>query len=76
MDAKDVESLIVRYYYVPTSEFDEIYMNRDVYKALRQAIASSVYLDLHDDEKAICTIKEWRNTVKPLYFKDHMTLMM
>ncbi len=44
--------LIVKYYYVPTSEFDEIYMNRDVYKALRQAISSSTYLDLHDEKKS------------------------
>ena len=44
--------LIVKYYYVPTSEFNEIYMNRDVYKALRQAISSSTYLDLHDEKKS------------------------
>ena len=55
MDATESEPprvLIVKYYYVPTSDFDEIYMNRDVYKALRQAIASSTYLDLHDEQKS------------------------
>ena len=45
-------SLVVRYAYIPTSEFDSIYMNRDVYKALRQAISSCTYIDLHEEEKA------------------------
>jgi len=44
--------LIVRYYYVPTSDFETIYMNRDVYKALRQALSSSTYLDIHDEKKS------------------------
>ena len=51
-DPSAPKALIVKYYYVPTSEFDEIYMNRDVYKALRQAISSSTYLDLHDEKKS------------------------
>ena len=42
---------IVKYYYVPTSEFTEMYMNRDVHKALRQAISASTYLDLHEEKK-------------------------
>ena len=45
------ETLIVRYYYIPTSEFDSMYMNRDIYKAFRQSLSASVYLDLHDEKK-------------------------
>lgn len=50
--SEDATILITRYYYVPTSEFTEIYMNRDVYKALRQAITASTYMDLHDEKKS------------------------
>ena len=51
-DGSVPEVLVVRYNYVPTSDFDEIYMNRDVYKAFRQAISTSAYMDLHDEKKA------------------------
>ncbi len=70
------ETLIVRYYYVPTSEFDEIYMNRDVYKAFRQALSSSTYLDLHDEKKHAMhssKMKQYANsviTIRPFDFDD------
>jgi len=49
---ESINFLVVRYFYVPDSDFEYIYMDRDVYKAFRQAIASTVYLDLHDDAKS------------------------
>lgn len=69
-------TLITRYYYIPTSNFDEIYMNRDVYKAFRQAISSSAYLDLHDDEKSTLHYNRMKAYIKtipihrPLDFDD------
>ncbi len=47
-----INYLIVKYMYIPTSEFTEIFMDRDVHKAFRQALAASVYLDLHDEQKS------------------------
>ena len=46
------ETAVVKYFYVPTSEFTELYMSGDVYLALEAAIASVVYDMLHDVEKA------------------------
>jgi hypothetical protein len=61
--------LIVKYYYIPTSEFTEIYMNRDVYKALRQAIAASTYLDLHDDKRNEIHYKKMELFAKSIVFE-------
>ena len=74
------ETLIVRYNYIPTADFDEIYMNRDVYKALRQAISTSTYIDLHDDKKAAThhgkMIRDAKaiTIARPLDFDDEPTL--
>jgi len=46
------EDAIVKYFYVPTADFIEIYMSNDVYIALESAIAASTYDILHDVEKA------------------------
>ena len=46
------ENAIVKYFYVPTSEFTELYISNDVYLALEAAIAAAVYDMLHDIEKA------------------------
>ncbi len=46
------ESAVVKYFYIPTSDFDEIFMSNDVYLALEAAIAAAVYDMLHDIEKA------------------------
>ncbi len=42
------EFLVTKYYYVPTSEFTEIYMDRDVQVVLNDALRYATYLDLHD----------------------------
>ena len=69
-------SLIVKYYYVPTSEFEEVYMNRDVQKALRQAIYASAYLDLHEEKKHFLHSKKMEQyakgiiTQRPFDFDD------
>jgi len=46
------ESAVVKYFYIPTSDFDELYMSNDVYISLEAAIAAAVYDMLHDIEKA------------------------
>jgi len=46
------ESAVVKYFYVPTSDFDEIFMANDVYISLESAIAAATYDMLHDVEKA------------------------
>ncbi len=43
--------LIVKYYYTPTSTFDEIYMDRDVQVVLYTALKVAAYSDLHDTKK-------------------------
>lgn len=45
--------LIVRYYYVPTSSFDEIYMDREAQKLLLDALKYVVYADLHDKKELL-----------------------
>ena len=42
----------VKYFYIPTSDFDEMYISNDVYLALESAIGASTYDVLHDVEKA------------------------
>lgn len=74
------KTLITRYYYIPTSEFDEIYMNRDIYKALRQALSASTYLDLHEDEKFSLHYRKMRTNasaiinIRPHDFDDERGL--
>jgi len=46
------ETAVVKYFYIPTSDFDELYMSNDVYISLEAAIAAAVYDMLHDIEKA------------------------
>ncbi len=46
------ENAVVKYFYVPTSDFDELYMSNDVYLALEAAMAAAAYDMLHDIEKA------------------------
>jgi len=42
------KTLVVKYYYIPTSEFETIYMDRDVQVVLNDALRYALYLDLHD----------------------------
>ena len=46
------EEAVVKYFYVPTADFDELYMSNDVYLALEAAMAAAAYDMLHDVEKA------------------------
>ncbi len=46
------ELAIVKYFYIPTSDFVELYISNDVYLALESAIGAAVYDMLHDIEKA------------------------
>ncbi len=46
------ETAVVKYFYIPTADFDEIYIANDVYLALESAIAAATYDMLHDIEKA------------------------
>jgi len=50
--SRTFENAIVKYFYVPTSEFTELYISNDVYLALEAAIAAAAYDMLHDIEKA------------------------
>ncbi len=43
--------LIAKYYYTPTSTFDEIYMDRDAQVVLYTALKVAAYSDLHDVKK-------------------------
>jgi len=43
---------VVKYFYVPTADFDELYISSDVYIALESAISSALYATLHDVEKS------------------------
>ena len=43
--------LVVKYYYTPTSEFEKIYMDKDVQVVLHTALKVAVYNDLHDTKK-------------------------
>jgi len=73
-------TLIVRFGYVPTSEFDEIFMNRDIYKALRHSLAAATYIDLHDEKKASIHSRKATSDAKavvmtkPYDFKDEIFL--
>jgi len=46
------EEAVVKYFYIPTADFVELYISNDVYIALEAAIAAAVYDMLHDIEKA------------------------
>ena len=46
------ETAVVKYFYVPNSDFVELYMSGDVYLSLEAAISASTYDMLHDVEKA------------------------
>ncbi|RLC29497.1 MAG: hypothetical protein DRH37_07420 [Deltaproteobacteria bacterium] len=50
--SRTFEDAVVKYFYVPTADFDELYMSSDVYLALESAIAAVSYDMLHDVEKA------------------------
>jgi len=46
------DSAVVKYFYIPSSNFDEIYISADVYAALEHAIAAAAYDTLHDVERS------------------------
>ncbi len=46
------ETAVVKYFYIPTADFDELYISQEIYLALESAIGSSVYDVLHDVEKS------------------------
>jgi len=46
------ENAVVKYYYIPNADFDEMYISNDVYLALEAAISAATYDVLHDVEKA------------------------
>ncbi len=43
---------VVKYFYVPTADFDELYISNDVYIALESAVSSALFSALHDVEKS------------------------
>ena len=50
--SRTFETAVVKYFYIPNSDFDELYMSNDVYLSLEAAIAAAAYDMLHDVEKA------------------------
>ena len=42
---------VVKYFYTPNADFDDIYIGGDVYLALENALAAAAYQMLHDVEK-------------------------
>ena len=52
LQRRTFERAVVKYFYVPTAEFTELYISSDVYVALEAAISSAAYSILHDVEKS------------------------
>ena len=51
-DGSVFDTAVVKYFYIPDADFDNIYLNNDVYLALESSIAAATYDMLHDVEKA------------------------
>lgn len=44
--------LIIRYAYIPMSDFDSLFVARDLYKAIKEGIAVATYEILHEEVKS------------------------
>ena len=46
------DNAVVKYFYIPKAEFDDLYINHDVYLTLENAMAAAAYDMLHDTDSA------------------------